>query len=550
MAKPTLLPDPTCLHLQLLEGSSTVITAVVTTTSEEAQCPLCHRCSARIHSRYVREVADLPWMGCAVRLELHVRRFFCTNQDCARQIFTERLPSVVAPYARRTTRLSDLLTLIGFALGGEAGKLLSEGLGLQASPATLLRIISLAPERKHATPRVLGVDDFSFRRGCIFGTILIDLEKRVPIDLLPDREAITLEKWLVAHPGVEIISRDRAGNYAEGSRKGAPQAKQVADRFHLLLNLSETLEDFFRNQSTALKAAVIDTTGSAAPPEQKRAVRPSQRGYSRKQEEKSVQLHQERVALYHRIHDLHAKKAEVADIARQVGVARRTVYHYLKMQHPPERTRLHTRKARPKKIVAYQEYLLRRWNEGCRNARQLHREIVEQGYSASYANVERFLSQFRSKEHKFKQEEPSQEPIVAPSTKRLPSARQVARWLTLPAERRLDWQNAYLERLCQADPVIARTAALMLSFATMLRERQGEQQLDGWLEQVEEQGVCELRSFAQGLRKDYDAVKAGLTLPWSNGQVEGQVHRLKMIKRQMYGRAEFQMLRKRVLHRA
>jgi transposase len=151
--------------------------------------------------------------------------------------------------------------------------------------------------------------------------------------------------------------------------------------------------------------------------------------------------------------------------------------------------------------VAYQEYLLRRWNEGCRNARQLHREIVEQGYAASYANVERFLGQFRTKEHKFKREEPSKEPIVAPSTKRPPSARQVARWMTLPAERRLDWQNAYLERLCQADPVIARTAELMLSFATMLRERQGEQQLDGWLEQVEEQGVCELRSFAEAIEK-------------------------------------------------
>jgi transposase len=368
-------------------------------------------------------------------------------------------------------------------------------LGLQASPATLLRIISLAPERKHATPRVLGVDDFSFRRGCIFGTILIDLEKRVPIDLLPDREATTVEKRLVAHPGVDIISRDRAGNYAEGSRKGAPQAQQVADRFHLLLTLSETLEDFFRNQSPALKEAVIDPT-QAPPPEQKRPVRPSHSGKTKKQEEKSVQLHQERVELYHRIHDLREKKADSADIARQVGVARRRVYHYLKMEQPPERTLLLNRKARPKKIVAYQHSLLRRWNEGCRNARQLHREIIEQGYMASSANVERFLGQFRTKEHKCKQEEPSKESSAAPSTKRPPSARQVARWMTLPAERRLDWQNAYLPRLCQDHPVIARTAELMLSFATMLRERQGEHQLDRWLEQVEEQGVCELRSFA------------------------------------------------------
>jgi transposase len=548
-ATPTLLPDPTCLHLTCLQASQSCITAIVTTISSEACCPLCQCRSESIHSHYVRQVADLPWMGWAMRLELHTRRFFCRNQQCPRQIFTERLPSVVAPSARRTTRLSDVFTLIGFALGGEAGKLLMEGLGLQASPATLLRIISLAPEMRHATPRVLGVDDFSFRRGSIFGTILIDLEKRVPIDLLSDREATTLEKWLLAHPGVEIISRDRAGNYAEGSRKGAPQAQQIADRFHLLLNLSETLEDFFRNQSTALKEAFIDPT-QAPPPQQERPVRPSHAGKTIKQEEKSVQLHQERVELYHRIHGLREKKADMADIARQVGVARRTVYHYLKMEQPPERTQLVSRKARPKKIVAYQGYLLRRWNEGCRNARQLHREIVEQGYTASYANVERFLGQFRTKEHKFKQEEPGKEPVVAPSTKRSPSARQVARWMTLPHDRRLDWQNAYLSRLCQAHPVIAHTAELMLTFATMLRERQGEQQLDSWLKQVEEQGVCELRSFAQGLKKDYDAVKAGLTLEWSNGQTEGQVHRLKMIKRQMYGRAEFPMLRKRVLHRA
>ena len=136
MAKPTLLPDPTCLHLQLLDASETTITAVVTTTSGEAACPLCQHCSSRIHSRYMRTVADLPWMSCAVRLELHVRRFFCTNPGCARQIFTERLPTVVAPYAHKTLRLMDVFTLIGFALGGEAGKRLVEGMGLAASPDT------------------------------------------------------------------------------------------------------------------------------------------------------------------------------------------------------------------------------------------------------------------------------------------------------------------------------------------------------------------------------------------------------------------------------
>ena len=255
MAKPTLLPDPACLRLKLLDATTTAITAIVTTISPEAECPLCHWRSARIHSRYVRQVADLPWMGCAVRLELHVRRFFCSNQECERRIFTERLPSVVAPYARRTTRLTDVFTLIGFALGGEAGKRLVIGMGLTTSPATLLRLIHAAQETAHSTPRVLGVDDFSFRRRISFGTILIDLEKRIPVDLLPDREAETFAKWLLAHPGVEIVRRDRGGDYARGANLGAPNAKQVADRWHLLKNFSESMQNFFLRKQPQLKAA-------------------------------------------------------------------------------------------------------------------------------------------------------------------------------------------------------------------------------------------------------------------------------------------------------
>lgn len=547
---PTLLPDPTCLHLVRLEASPHCITALVETTSAEAICPLCQKSSEKVHSRYVRCVADLPWMGWAVRLELHTRRFFCPNHECTRQIFTERLPSIVARSARRTTRLTDVFTLIGFALGGEAGKRLVVGMGLSTSPDTLLQLIREHPESQLPTPRVLGVDDFSFCKRRTYGTILIDLERRVPIELLPDREATTLTMWLQTHPGVEIISRDRGGAYAEGARLGAPQAQQVADRFHLLVNLSETLEGFFLNKRAALKEAAHDPSQRTPLEKEKRPARPSQEGSTKKQEEKSQQLYQERVERYHRVHELYAKKADVADIARQLGMTRRTVYRYISMNQPPERMRILNRKSRPKKVTAYQDYLITRWNEGCRNARKLWRELTEeQGYTASYSNVERFLSRFRTKERTFKQEEPTKEPIAHRTPKRPPSAKQVARWMTLPEDRRLDWQNAYLERLCQADEVIAHTAALMLDFATMLRERQGER-LDIWIKQVEGQEVAELRSFAQGLVRDYEAVKAGLTLCWSNGQVEGQVHRLKLLKRQAYGRAGFQTLRKRVLQRA
>ena len=363
MAKPTLLPDPTCLHLRLLDASDSAITAVVTTTSQETECPLCHQCSARIHSRYVRAVADLPWMGCAVRLELHVRRFFCSNSECARQIFTERLPNVVVPYARRTTRLTDVFTLIGFALGGEAGKRLMTGMGLSASPDTLLRLIRAQPEEQAPTPRILGVDDFSFCKRKSYGTILLDLERRVPIDLLPDREAATLEKWLKAHAGVEIISRDRGGPYAEGARQGAPDAQQVADRWHLLANLSEALKPFFVRKQAQLKALVQKPSETFAVEEEKQLP-----AWYTGQTDRKIKMydahHQERVERYHKVHELRAQGAELTLIAHHVGISRTTVNKYLNMEHPPARK---TGKRSGSVIDLYKEYIVKRWNEGVRN---------------------------------------------------------------------------------------------------------------------------------------------------------------------------------------
>ncbi len=544
MAKPTLLPDPTCLHLKLLDASETTITAVVTTTSEEAACPLCHRCSTRIHSRYVRVVADLPWMGCAVRLELHVRRFFCTNPECTRQIFTERLKSVVAPYARRTTRLTDLFTLIGFALGGEAGKRLVAGMGLEASPDTLLRLIRAQPEEQAPTPRVLGVDDFSFCKRKSYGTILIDLERRIPIDLLPDREAATLAKWLKEHEGVEIISRDRGGPYAEGARLGAPDAQQVADRWHLLANLSETLKPFFARKQAQLKA-LVQKPSEAFSVEEEKQLPAWYQGQTNRKVKMYDAHHQERVERYHKVHALRAQGAEITLIAHQTGLSRQTVHTYLKMEQPPERK---TGKRSGSVIDPYKEYLVKRWNDGVRNAQQVYREIKEMGYPGSDQPIQRYFVQFRKAKdfRKFKQVDPTQQTPVKAPPKRPPTASQVAHWITFKEEQRLSWQQKHLTDLCEADQEIREANELIQEFTTMLRERKGEC-FEGWLQKVEQQGIPELCGFVQSLKKDYEAVKAGLTLAWSQGPVEGHVHRLKLLKRQAYGRASFQTLRKRVL---
>ena len=400
-----------------------------------------------------------------------------------------------------------------------------ERIGLEIAPETLLRLVRKQQEQLVPTPRVLGVDDFCFCRRRSYGAILVDLEQRIPIDLLPDREAETFEKWLLAHPGVQIISWDRGGAFAEGGRRGAPKARQVADRWHLLANLIDAMQGFFLTKEPLLKSLTSQSKAHASPEESPSI--PWHTGMTKRSEEKSLTLHQERVERYHQIHDLAAKKVDVANIARQMGVSRQTVYTNLQMKQPPERTRIHS--GGKKVIDPYKGYLVQRWNDGCRSAQQMYREIKEQGYTGSKSAVARFVAPLRAKKGKarsFKSVEPQAATMVnreEVKTRRPPTARQVAHWMTFKQEQRLDWQQSYLDRLCQQDQQIAQTYELMQAFTTMLREREGER-LDEWLDQVEKQGVSELQSFAQGLKKDYDAVKAGLTLQWSNGQTEGQVH--------------------------
>ena len=256
MLTDVLLPESSCFFLEQLSVDPATVTLTLAATPPEALCSRCRHPSSRIHCWYHRSVADLPWARIPVRLQLHVRKFVCRNPDCPQTIFAERFPAIVAPCARRTLRLADDQRHLALDHGGEAGARTATRLGMPTSPDTLLRLTHQTPAAEPETPRVLGVDDWAWRKGRTYGTILVDLEQHQPIDLLPDRTAETLRQWLAEHPGVEIISRDRAGAYADGATQGAPDAIQVADRFHLLQNVREALQRMLDRNQEGRRAAV------------------------------------------------------------------------------------------------------------------------------------------------------------------------------------------------------------------------------------------------------------------------------------------------------
>jgi transposase len=539
-----LLPDQWALRCHQIRIDPDLVTIEVETMKPAVPCPLCDRPSGRVHSRYRRNLGDLPWQGCVVRWRLEVRKFFCDNADCRRRIFTERVPKVAAAYARNTVRLDAALTEIAFTGGGEAGSRLAGRLGMPISPDTLLRWIRRAPTPAEATPQFIGVDDWAVRRGQRYGTILCDLESHRPIDLLDDREAKTVADWLILHPGIRVITRDRASFYIHGASAGAPQAMQVADRFHLMQNLREAMTRVLERRYPHVVAAaqgvaaasspLIAEPAQAAPPNQTRARRLPRRATLREVRQGY------RAQRYEKVIDLHKLGISDRAIAKQMRIHRETVARYVQAGQLPERTpRLYASRTDP-----YTAYLLRRWNEGCHNAAQLHRELSSEGGTVSYCSVRRRVARW---DRHCIGNCPG-EALFKPQTAAPPSAKRLA-WSLLSERDELDDRRRVLiEALFRRCPEVATASSLARKFVSMLRQRRGER-LDDWIQCAWDRNAPrELRVFATGLQSDYAAVKAALTTDWSNGQVEGQVNRLKLIKRQMYGRAKFDLLRKRVLH--
>lgn len=532
-----LLPDVPGLVLDDARCDDQELVLTLTTTAPEAPCPVCHQLSARIHSRYRRTPRDLPWGGRPARLVLNVRKFFCAAPSCPRRIFTERLPALVSPSARVTTRLADLVHAVALALGGEAGARLTGRIGITVSPATLIAAIRRTPPPAYETPRVLGVDDWAQRKGVRYGTALVDLERHQLVDLLPDREAETFAAWLRVRPGVQVIARDRGEAYATGARHGAPDAIQVADRWHLLSNWREAAERVLDRHRGSVKRVTLPKMSPAARPAAKTLPPKSVNRRRKYAEERRDRAREERLALYGVIRERHARGEYLTTIARDLGLNYKTARKYALADECPAPRAYPPRQ---RLLAPYEPYLRARWAEGCRNGSLLYREIATHGFRGNRSLVASFVAALRRAGGKGG-------PDALPDGPRVALTPHTAALLLLRRpEQCSDAEHAAIEQLRESQADVATAMAFTERFTRMVRERRGED-LGRWLADARTSGVREVAQFALKLQQDEAAVRAGCTLAWSNGQTEGHVNRLKLLKRQMYGRAQFDLLRRRAL---
>jgi len=518
------------LHVDKVEDAKSAVLITARSRAAETSCHRCGLWSARVHSRYRRRLHDLAAGGRAVTISLEVRRFFCGNPACELRTFTEQVPAVALLHQRRTPLLRSLLEAVGLALAGRAGARLARALGIAVSRTTLTRLIRDLPDPVIGQVTVLGVDDFAKRRGHSYATILIDMDTHRPVDVLEDRQAETLAQWLKEHPGVQVICRDRAGAYAEGSREGAPDTIQVADRFHLWQNLCDAVEKTVISCRADLKEpapepGVPGPGGSGGAPA-------GTAGPAADQDPGGGRLAIRARERHAAVHDLVDQGRTHSQICAILGLSPKTVRKFMHAAAPEQVT------AGPRPhssgIDRFASYLQERWNQGCTDAARLHAEIQAQGYHGSSRSVRRYLQPLRAT---------LTAPVLPPPP---PTVREVTRWITSHPDHLTDDETARLSQVKARSARLSTTAGHVTAFAEMMTGRHGER-LPAWIAAVDHDDLPSLHSFTRGIRRDQPAVVNGLTLARSSGAVEGNVCRVKALKRQMFGRANLDLLRKRIL---
>lgn len=504
---------PSGLVVETVSDSSDSINLVVRSDNGMAECPSCGTTSRRIHSRYARQVADLPCAGKQVSLRVITRRFVCGLPYCRRRIFAERFGDDVLPTrSRRTARLEYIIHHLGLALGGRPAACFAKRLMLPVSNDTLLRVV-----RRRTCPRtdplfVAGIDDWAFRKNHRYGTIVCDLERRRIVALLPDREVATVRAWLSGRPEIKVVSRDRGGGYGEAATKALPGAIQVADRWHLMENASSAFLDAVRRSMRVIRVAIGSTTIN--PELLTCAERLQYEGYLRRKDANAA------------IMALVKDAVPLKEIVRRTGHSRKLVRQVSRGESTDVfRTRQST-------LAAHLPFLDAQWTEGCRNGAELWRRVQVRGFQGSLRVVSEWTTRRRRADRATDQQ-----------LQKVPSARTISRLMTTARDNLSKADTLTIAAIEERVPSLVEARNLVERFQVMLRQKLIAD-LDPWIASA---GASLIASFAGGITRDKEAVRSAITEPWSNGQTEGQITKLKLVKRQMYGRANIDLLQARLI---
>lgn len=506
----SLVPSGFAVETVVVDGDNLMIAVrpVVLTV----RCPACGAVCDRVHSQYRRTLADLPAAGRRIVLVLRVRRFFCDDLTCRQRIFGERFDGAIQPRARRTARLDEMVYCLAIALGGRPAASLARRIGVAVSNDTLLRVVRRHGVANFPPPSVVGIDDWAWRRNHRYGSLICDLERRKTIALLPDREPSTAEAWMRNQPQIVVVARDRGGSYAVATQRALPEAIQVADRWHLMENASQAFLNAVRKSMRPIRAAIGATT--ITPALLTFAEKLRYEGYLRREETNTAIL------------GLSRQGVAIKEIMRRTGYSRGLIRKILRGQ------RSDIFRTRRSSVEPYLPWLDEQWAAGCRNGAELWRALRRGGFRGCLGVV----SEWTGRRRRAEKADPA-------ALTRAPSARTIARLLTVGREQLSKADTLIVAAIETGVALLVEAREVIIHFQGIIR-RKALTELDEWIERAKGSLVA---AFANGIAKDKAAVAAAVSAPWSNGQTEGQICKLKLVKRQMYGRGKLDLLQARVV---
>ena len=525
------------LNLNRIEYIDSTIWINASVKTKRSRCPNCETFSMKIHDHYIRAISDLPVFQYRTMILLKTRKFKCVNTGCKRKVFSEQIPAILR-YSRRTNRVLRILETFAIELTGKLGSIISKQLLISVSCSSITRIAHRQPLPEIKQPRVLGVDDWAYRKGVSYGTILIDMETSRPIDILPSRKGRDLKKWLMKYKDVQIVTRDRSSSYSSAIDEACPDAVQVADRFHLLTNLSNALDTYFKSISGTISRLVKAKTSELLNlPEAEPKI-----NFVAKEQVNGIRI-DPRLDRFNKVKELQTKGVAILQISRDLGMSRNTVRSYFSQESLSPRSR-----AKSTNIELFTSYIVTRLNTTGYKIKDIIEEIRKEGFNGSntqaYHNINVIRNNFIISTPGFIQ---VQQQAKIPYVKTL-SSRKLAKFIGSCLKDIADPEERYyLKTLLDNLSELRIVRKLVQIFKTMIVRGRGN--IRRWIDFVKrsKHKLAGLKTFARGLLRDIDAVENGIKMRWSNGAVEGNVNRIKSIKRKMYGRAGFDLLRLKVI---